>query len=296
MGQLLCLSRRLKHPRLDSFRLAPPVIHPPRNALPVLLSVPHSGRDYPGWLEALARGGRASLEPLEDPLVDRLAWRAIANGMGAVVARAPRAAVDCNRSEKEVDPAVVDLPAPGQLGVRARGGLGIVPGRTLRDGFLWRRAISASEYEARLDSAYRPYHAAIAAALAALAAEHGGAVLLDCHSMPSRPDGRPQIIVGDRHGHTSSPDVSAAAGRIAREHGYSVQRNEPYAGGWIIERHGAPKANVHALQIEIDRRCYLGGDLRTPGVGFDRVSQFLAALAALLGKHLLADDAVEAAE
>src|SRR5688572_17733886 len=99
-------------------------MHPPRNALPVLLSVPHSGRDYPGWLERLARRGMASLEPLDDPWVDRLAWRAIAVGTGAIIARAPRAGVDCNRSEKEVDPAVIDLPVPGQLGARARGGLG----------------------------------------------------------------------------------------------------------------------------------------------------------------------------
>ena len=296
MGQLMCLLRRPRLSCLESFDLARPAIHPPRNALPVLLSVPHSGRDYPGWLDELARRGRASLEPLEDPLVDRRAWRAIADGAGAVVARAPRAAIDCNRGEEEVDPAVVDLPVKGQLGARARGGLGIVPCRTLRDGFLWRRAISASEFEARLDSAHRPYHAAIAAALAALAAKYGGAFLIDCHSMPPRPDGRPQIVVGDRHGRSASRHVSDVAERVAREFGFSVQRNEPYAGGWIIERHGAPKSNVHALQIEIDRRSYLGADLRTPGVGFDRVSQFLAGLTVEIGKVLLANHLDEAAE
>ena len=281
---------------MESFDLAGPIVHPPRNALPLLLSMPHSGRDYPDWLDRLARGGRPSLEPLEDPLVDRLAWRAIADGTGAVVARAPRAAVDCNRSEEEVDPAVVDRQLTGELGARARAGLGIVPGRTLRDGFLWRRPISSADYQARLDSAHRPYHAAIADALADIIAEHGGAVLLDCHSMPPRPDGRPHIVFGDRHGRSAGPHVTAAAERIARAHGYSVHRNIPYAGGWIIERHGAPKANVHALQIEIDRRCYLGRDLRAPGPGFDQASRFLAALAVQLGGLLLNDGAAEAAE
>jgi N-formylglutamate amidohydrolase len=65
----------------------------------VVLSVPHAGRDYPDWLLQLARNGRASLAALEDPLVDRLAWRAIGKGAGAVMAQAPRAAVDCNRAE-----------------------------------------------------------------------------------------------------------------------------------------------------------------------------------------------------
>jgi N-formylglutamate amidohydrolase len=281
---------------LEHTDLAGPIIHPPRNALPVLLSVPHSGRDYPDWLDRLARRGRASLEPLEDPLVDRLAWRAIAEGSGAIVARAPRAAIDCNRNETEIDPAVIGLPVHGQLGARARGGLGIIPGRTVRDGSLWLRAISSAEYEARLLSAYRPYHAAIAAALGALSAEYGGALLLDCHSMPPRAEGRPQIIIGDRHGRSASPRVTAAAERIAREHGYSVHRNIPYAGGRIVERHGAPGSNVHALQIEIDRRCYLGPDLRSPGPGFDRASRFIAALAARMGELLSGQPAVEAAE
>ena len=281
---------------MESSDLAGPIVHPPRNALPLLLSVPHSGRDYPDWLDRLARRGRPSLEPLEDPLVDRLAWRAIADGTGAVIARAPRAAIDCNRSEEEVDPAVVDRALEGELGARARGGLGIVPGRTLRDGFLWHRPISSAEFQARLDSAHRPYHAAIAGALADIVAEYGGAVLLDCHSMPPRPDGRPQIVIGDRHGRSAAPHFAATAERVARAHGYMVHRNIPYAGGWIVEGHGAPKANVHALQIEIDRRCYLGPDLRVPGPGFDRASHFLAALAVQLGKLLLDDNAAEAAE
>lgn len=281
---------------MESFDLAGPIVHPARNALPVLISVPHSGRAYPNWLDGLARRGRASLEPLEDPLVDRLAWRAIADGVGAIIAQAPRAMIDCNRAEHEVDPAVVDSPLAGQLGPRARGGLGIIPGRTARDGFLWRRAVTGSEFKARLDAAHRPYHAALAEALESLVAKHGVAMLLDCHSMPPRPGGRPQIVIGDRHGHSASPHVAAVAERIARDHGYSVQRNEPYAGGWIVERHGNPKSNVHALQIEIDRRCYLGADLRTPGAGFDRVSIFLAALAAQLGGYLLDNGAAEAAE
>ncbi|MDQ3472008.1 MAG: N-formylglutamate amidohydrolase, partial [Pseudomonadota bacterium] len=64
-----------------------PIVHPSRGELPVLLSVPHAGRDYPDWLVAMARGGLSALQPLEDPLVDRLAWRAVGRGIGAVIAR-----------------------------------------------------------------------------------------------------------------------------------------------------------------------------------------------------------------
>ena len=73
-------------------------MHEPRGTLPVLLSVPHSGRDYPEWLIDSASAGHDALATLEDPLVDRLVWRALGRGCGAVIARAPRAAIDCNRA------------------------------------------------------------------------------------------------------------------------------------------------------------------------------------------------------
>ena len=72
----------------------------------MLLSVPHSGRDYPDWLVESASAGRHALAMLEDPLVDRLVWRAVKRGCGAVIARTPRAAIDCNRAEDDIDPSV----------------------------------------------------------------------------------------------------------------------------------------------------------------------------------------------
>src|SRR6188508_2439089 len=99
-----------------------PIIHPSRGSLPVLLSVPHSGRDYDAALLANAAKGRASLEPLEDPLVDRLAWRAIAAGLGAIIQPVPRAVIDCNRDEEELDPAAIAGVGAEPVGSRARHG------------------------------------------------------------------------------------------------------------------------------------------------------------------------------
>ncbi len=245
--------------------------------LPVLLSVPHSGRDYPEALIASARGGRAALESLDDPLVDRLAWRALALGLGAVIANAPRAAIDCNRAPDEVDPSVV-AGAPPATSPRAVAGLGIVPGRTARHGYLWRQPISRTDLDQRIATAHAPYHAAIESALDRLALIYGGAILLDCHSMPTR-GGQAEIVIGDRNGTSAAPHVSAAAARIARSQGWTVAMNAPYAGGHIIARHGEPAADIHALQIEIDRNCYLGPDSHSPGPGFDRAGRLLESLA-----------------
>ncbi|MBA2772005.1 MAG: N-formylglutamate amidohydrolase [Sphingomonas sp.] len=273
-----------------------PIVHPSRGELPVLLSVPHAGRDYPDWLVAIARGGLGSLRPLEDPLVDRLVWRALRHGTGAVIARAPRAAVDCNRAEDEVDPiSVHGRPLPVERrSARARGGLGIVPSRTALHGHLWRRSISRSDLEHRLADAYRPFHGAIAANLDTLAQRFGCALLLDCHSMPPAASGA-ALVFGDRFGRSAAPWLVAGASRIAAEEGFSAAVNDPFAGGHVVERHGAPQLGVHAVQIEIDRRCYLT-DAGEPNGEFDRVAALIEMIALELGRQLLDHRLAAAAE
>jgi N-formylglutamate amidohydrolase len=276
--------------------LSPPNIRPPRGDLPVVLSVPHSGRDYPDWLVAMASGGRDALGTLEDPFIDRLVWRAVQRGIGAVIARAPRAAIDCNRAEDEVDPAVVDGARRGRVTARARGGLGIVPARTQQHGFLWRRAITLEQLQERLDQAHRPYHQAIEDQLQLLLDRFGCALLLDCHSMPPPPEGVPPVVFGDCRGRTADSWLSSEAMAISRRHGFEAGLNDPFAGGHIIERHAKPKSGVHALQIEIDRRRYLDKAFKKPGPGFDQAASLIEALALELGNALLGRQFATAAE
>ena len=274
----------------------PPLLHAARNALPVCLSVPHSGRAYTPMLIANAVQGLRALEALEDPLVDRLAWRAIAAGTGAVIQPVPRAAIDCNRGEDEVDPAAIAAISAAPVGPRARNGLGLIASRTHRHGALWRRPIDRAEFERRVETVHRPYHRAIEQALDTLAITHGEALLIDCHSMPPRPRAEADIVIGDLHGTSAAAWLSDAAAAIARDHGFRVARNDPYAGGAIVTRHGRPGDGIHAIQLEIDRASYLGRDLRTPGPGFDRVAQLIEALAQGLGKFLLGRALSDAAE
>jgi N-formylglutamate amidohydrolase len=258
--------------------------------------VPHSGREYPDWLIALSGGGKAALTNLEDPLVDRLIWRALQRGCGAVVARAPRAAIDCNRSEEEVDPTVIDGLRRGRVSARARGGLGIVPARTQQHGYLWRRAITPKQLEERLNQAHRPYHEAIEEQLALLLDRFGCALLLDCHSMPPPPDDVPPIVFGDCRGRTADAWISSDALAICRRSGFEAGLNDPFAGGHIIERHARPVSGVHALQVEIDRGCYLDQRLQRPGPGFDRVAGLIEAIAVELGEGLIGRRFATAAE
>ena len=278
-------------PATTSGRLPAPCLIGGSGAWPILLSVPHSGRTYPDWLIRLSRSGMPALRVMEDPLVDRLVWRAQALGIACVVAQAPRAAIDCNRAEDELDPAVIRLaPGAGHEGWRVRAGLGLVPARAGASGSLWRRPIGGHELDARLADAYRPYHALIAEQLALLGRRHRQVLLLDCHSMPWRA-GQAGLVIGDRHSATAAPWLADLARRTAEDAGVRTVLNEPYAGGQIVTRHGRPAAGVHALQLEWCRRLYLDSAGTAPGPGFDAVAQAMERIARTLGDALLARNA-----
>lgn len=274
----------MTEPRAPFFRAGPE--HP---VTPVVLSVPHAGRDYSPALLKAARVPLAALETLEDRLVDRLVWRAVQEGATAFVALAPRAEIDLNRDEREIDPTLVAPPPPPASllqSARTRGGLGLVPSRITGAGAIWLHRLARNELERRIEAIHRPYHRAVAAALAAARDRFGAAILLDCHSMPPRETSggaRPAAIVfGDRHGTSSAPELVEAAVAAARSLGYSTACNSPYAGGYVITRHGRPAEGIHALQIEIDRSTYLDAALSEPGPDFDRTAALVAAVGAAL--------------
>ncbi len=234
-------------------------------ASPVVLSVPHAGREYPPALFAALRAPAAALSALEDRYVDAVA-RMARRARTALVATRARAWIDLNRGEDERDPRVDE----GALGLpvrsaKVRGGLGLVPRRAASASDLWRGRFAADEIARRIAADHRPYHRAIADALASARTRFGVAVLLDLHSMPPLGAGRPRVVVGDRFGRAAAPRFVARVEQAAA--GHSVARNTPYAGGHILDRHGAPMRGVHAIQVELDRRLYLDERLDRPGAG-----------------------------
>jgi N-formylglutamate amidohydrolase len=229
---------------------------------PVLLSSPHSGRLYPEHLLRSIRVGIDQLRPLDDGPVDVLLEPALDYAAGLLVPLLPRAWIDLNRAPDELDPAEVAGPFPtaGQRSVKVKAGLGLVPTR-VGGVAVYPGKLRADDIEARLASAYRPFHAALDAELLALRRLHGVAVLLDCHSMPKASVvhlGRPiDIVVGDRHGLAASPAITSCAVRELRARGFEVAINRPFAGGYITEAYGRPAEGVHALQLEIRRDLFL---------------------------------------
>ncbi len=278
-------------------RLGPPVpIHP------VLIAVPHAGRDYPAAMLANATVSRDRLEALEDRHADALAEPAIAAGHVALVARRPRSWLDLNRDEREIDPATVTPPPPAFRLIQSaklRGGLGLIPRRMAGAAELWRTPIPADELQARIDLGHRPFHAAIADELADMRARFGSALLIDLHTMPplpDRPGPPPRVVLGDRYGRSIAPWLIDRLAAVIAGSGLPAVRNMPYAGGYTLDRHGAPARGIHAIQVEIDRTLYLEQDRRTLGSGAAMVSDLVIALAAAAGDALDIGPAAIAAE
>jgi N-formylglutamate amidohydrolase len=243
--------------------------------IPVLIAVPHAGRSYRPGLLARMRHPESTALRLEDRLADRLG-EAVAQAAGAslLIARAPRAMIDLNRAPSDVDWDMLGMasPAPPQPNARARSGLGLVPRRLPGMGEIWRGRLSRDELDERIDLVHRPYHAALAAELAAIRARWGAALLIDLHSMPSLPrnEGRAgaEIVLGDRFGATCRGDLVASAFAHFAACGRNAAHNRPYAGGYVLDSHANPRGGIHALQLEIDRATYLDSRGVDLGDGF----------------------------
>lgn len=260
-----------------------------RPASPIVIGVPHAGRDYPAELQDMARHPVAKLAGLEDRFADLLIEGAVDAGAVAIVARRARAWIDLNRDPREIDPGMVAFPLdPGRLMMtgKVRGGLGLVPRRLPLIGELWNRRLTASEIQARLDGTHEPYHRALAVALAAARREFGQAILIDCHSMPALPRdaaGRAaDMVVGDRFGRSAGDDIVDSAMMAGVEQGLQAVRNTPYAGGYTLDRHGNRRAGIHAIQIEFSRTLYLDEGGRPDPAGLDRCRSLLTRIAARL--------------
>lgn len=245
----------------DAYKLALPAGH--RSC--AVFSSPHSGRDYPAALIRASRLGLAELRSSEDAFVDELFAAAPDAGAPLIAARLPRAWVDLNRAQADLDPALIAGAGRGSRNPRIAAGLGVIPrvvgeGRAILDGKL-----SLAEAEARLATAWRPYHARLGQLLAESRAACGVALLFDCHSMPrdalnAAPlvgGRRPAVILGDRFGTSCDRWLMDLVSGIFEGAGFVVARNTPFAGGYITQAYGRPRRGVHALQIEIDRALYM---------------------------------------
>ena len=206
-----------------------------------------------------------ALRSSEDAFIDELFGAAPSHGAPLIAARMPRAWLDLNRAEDELDPALISGAPRNNRSPRINAGLGVIPRVVSDSRMISSGKMTLREAQDRIETFHRPYHQTLSTLLIETREVFGHAILFDCHSMPHDAlvgsamvnGARPEVVLGDRFGASCERWVMDAAIELFAEAGFRVVRNAPFAGGYITQTYGRPSRGIHALQIEIDRSLYM---------------------------------------
>ncbi len=269
-------------------KLAYDVLHPDKHTSCVVFASPHSGRDYPWSFLRHTMLDEHQVRSSEDAFVDKLFDCAPQFGASFLMAGAPRAFVDLNRSCDELDPALIEGVRRHGHNPRIASGLGVIPRVVANGRAIYRGKLSREEVDRRIELYWRPYHQMMQKLLDDANMRHGQAVLIDCHSMPHEAmDGvarggmrRPDVVLGDRFGAAAGGEVMDRIEAAFAAAGFVVTRNAPFAGAYITQAYGRPSRGQHAVQVEIDRSLYMNEALIRPNGDFEAVRTALRAVVA----------------
>ncbi len=217
---------------------------------PLLISVPHDGRNIPGIIKSRMTEAGQSI-PDTDWYVAKLYEFATDLGANLLTASYSRYVVDLNRAPDDT------VLYPGQLTT------GLCPLKTFAGESIYRcGGLDIDEKGQRIMDYWQPYHAQLHNRIDALRERHGYALLWDAHSIPSRVPRLfggelPELNLGSNNGASCDASISAAVSNIAAASDYSNITNGRFKGGYITRHYGDPGNGVHALQLEIAQRVYM---------------------------------------
>lgn len=266
---------------------------PAEITVPLVFDSPHSGRDYPPDFDH--RIDRQVLRQAEDSHVEALYAGVVALGAPLLHALFPRSYIDPNRALEDLDSEMIEGPWPEvtRPGDKTRRGVGLIWRRLRGLGEIYDRKLSVAEVQHRIETCWRPYHAALRELLDGAHGRFGQAWHINCHSMPAMgdettPDGpalRADFVLGDRDGSSCDPAFTRFVAAELGALGYTVELNDPYKGAELVRRYADPAAGRHSLQIEINRRLYMDEVSLARAPGFERLRADLDRLTAAIKRH-----------
>lgn len=218
---------------------------------PLLVSVPHDGRQIPDSIAArMSRAGRDIGDT--DWHVTQLYRFVRELDASMIVANYSRYVVDLNRPVDDV-PLYKGQVATGICPLMSFAGEALYVGN---DG------VDTAEQAERVQAYWQPYHDGIEARLQQIVERHGYALLWDAHSIPGRV---PRLFEGDlpilnlgSNGEAScAPGLTDSVFAQAAASPFDATRNGRFKGGYITRHYGRPDKGVHALQLEIAQHAYM---------------------------------------
>jgi len=165
--------------------------------------------------------------------------------------------------------------------VMAAKGMGAIYCRT-SGGKKLRDVPNPQERSRLLKTYYHPHHAKLSSLVVDSLSKHRKALIVDCHSFPSKPHphesdqsvDRPDICIGTDPFHT--PDwLTESIRSDFLNRGYSVEINRPFSGALVpINFYQKDKA-ISSIMIEINRRLYLNEETGSKGSSFTDVKKVI---------------------
>ena len=231
------------------------IIEPTSKKVPVILSVPHSGIEFPDEIKANYRPEIVACPDDTDWFVHDIYNFAPSFGITVIHAKYSRLVIDLNR-----DPGSRPLYTDGRIITE------LVPKTDFLGNEIYIENVpDDAEIERRLENYYRPYHRKIENLLEERLDEFGKVLLWDAHSIrrfvPTiRDEPFPDLILGDNDEKSAGKEIIETALENLKAGKYNVNHNSPFKGGHITRYFGKPEKNIHALQLEMAKILYMDGD------------------------------------
>ena len=220
--------------------------------LPLLVSVPHCGRELPAALASRMVPRALEVEDT-DWHVEKLYDFVKDLGASFLVPQFSRYVVDLNRPPE-------DLPM-----YAGANNTTICPTTFFNGDPLYRpeKIPDRSEIDKRIENYWRPYHDAIVTELTRLRDLHGYAILFDGHSICSEvpwlfEGSLPDLNLGTVNGSSCAPSLRDLCVEVLNSQTrFSHVTDGRFKGGYITRHYGRPVQGWHAVQMEMTWSSYL---------------------------------------
>jgi len=220
-----------------------------KKMIPVIVSIPHSGTYMPLDIERRIDDKEMQALPMTDWYLHHLYDFLPAMGATIIYANYSRNVVDMNRSSQSEEL------YPDRFETK------LVAEQTFQGKKIFTNYPTDLQVHHHTINAHQPYHLALSTMLKDYKKRHGKVYLLDLHSIAPHKtlihdELKRDIYLGDRDGNSCNTDWTDRVAFLFKIHSFSVEKNDPYKGGYITHHYGQDE-NIEALQIEMNQAVYL---------------------------------------
>ena len=230
---------------------------------PILITVHHAGNIYPDLFIKNLKINLCEVRRIEDYQSNKILDQIDEQMADIIIAQCSRAVVDLNRSRNAIDHSMftqVFEHEPVSEKQMIKYGLGVFPNKIFGKTIL-KSPLPFSYAIHMLEHYYDPFHKSLNKQIMYLNNTFGFCYHIDLHTMPSKAllnfKKEPDIVLGDNFGKSCSIELISYFQNVFQENGFTVEVNNPYAGGFITRNYGNPSKGVHTIQIEINRKIYM---------------------------------------